>query len=139
MASKELMDMLNQAIANELQVSIQYMWQHVTARGPHAEAIGGVFKKIAIVEMMHAEAIAERLDYLGGGLTTKPTPITVGDTIKAMLAIDKKAEEDAIALYKSIVQKAQSEGDVTTRKLIEEILAQEEDHHNQFSTLMEEG
>jgi bacterioferritin len=137
MASKELMKMLNDAIARELQVSVQYMWQHVTVTGIHSESVGGVFKKISIAEMKHAEAIAERLDYLGGKLTTKPTPITVGKNVKDMLKINKKAEEDAIILYKKIVARAAKEGDVVTKKLFEDILSQEEDHHGQFSTLLE--
>jgi bacterioferritin len=135
--SKELNDKLNMAIANELQVSIQYMWQHVTVVGINSESVGGVFKKIAIVEMKHAEAIAERLDYLGGALTTKPSPITVGKSVKDMLQINKKAEEDAIKLYKEIIALATKENDVVTKRLFEEILSQEEDHHNQFSTLLE--
>ena len=135
--SKELNDKLNVAIANELQVSIQYMWQHVTVVGINSESVGGVFKKIAIVEMKHAEAIAERLDYLGGALTTKPSPITVGKSVKDMLQINKKAEEDAIKLYKEIIALAAKENDVVTKRLFEEILSQEEDHHNQFSTLLE--
>jgi bacterioferritin len=138
MASKELMDMLNEAIANELQVSVQYMWQHVTVPGIHSESVGGIFKKISITEMKHAEAIAERLDYLGGKLTTKPTPIVVGKNVKEMLKINKKAEENAIKLYKKIAARAEKEGDVVTKKLFEDILTQEEDHHNQFSTLLEE-
>lgn len=138
MASKELLDRLNDAIAREIQVSVQYMWQHVTVRGVNAEAVGGVFKKIAITEMKHAEEIAERLDYLGGVPTTKPTPITVGSNLKEMLSIDKKAEEEAISLYKEIIKLAEKEGDVVTKRLFEQILADEEDHHNQFSTLLEE-
>jgi bacterioferritin len=87
--------------------------------------------------MKHAEAIAERLDYLGGALTTKPSPITVGKSVKDMLQINKKAEEDAIKLYKEIIALAAKENDVVTKRLFEEILSQEEDHHNQFSTLLE--
>jgi bacterioferritin len=135
--SKELNDKLNMAIANELQVSIQYMWQHVTVTGINSESVGGVFKKIAIVEMKHAEAIGERLDYLGGALTTKPSPIIVGKSVKDMLQIDKKAEEDAIKLYKEIIALAIKENDVVTKRLFEDILSEEEDHHNQFSTLLE--
>jgi bacterioferritin len=135
--SKELNDKLNMAIANELQVSIQYMWQHVTVTGINSESVGGVFKKIAIVEMKHAEAIAERLDYLGGALTTKPSPIIVGKSVKDMLQIDKKAEEDAIKFYKEIIALAVKENDVVTKRLFEGILSEEEDHHNQFSTLLE--
>ena len=137
MASKKLQEMLNQAIAMELQVSVQYMWQHVTITGINSESVGGIFKKIAIVEMKHAEQIAERLDYLGGKLTTKPTPIEVGRTVKEMLQLDKKAEGGAIKLYGEIIRLASKEGDVVTRKLFEDILSQEEDHHNQFVTLLE--
>jgi bacterioferritin len=137
MASKKLQDMLNNAIARELQVSIQYIWQHVTVTGLHSESVGGIFKKIGITEMKHAEAIAERLDYLGGALTTKPTPIKVGKTLKEMLQINKKAEEEAMVLYKDIVSLAAKEGDIVTRKLFEDILSEEEEHHNQFSTLLQ--
>lgn len=138
MASKELLDRLNDALAREIQVSVQYMWQHVTVRGVNAEAVGGVFKKIAIAEMKHAEAIAERLDYLGGIPTTKPTPIIVGNNLKEMLSIDKNAEEDAIMLYKEIIKLSENEGDYVTKRLFEGILSDEEKHHNQFSTLLED-
>lgn len=137
MASKKLRDMLNDAIAREIQVSVQYMWQHVMVKGINAESVGGVFRGIAMAEMKHAEAIAERLDYLGGVPTTKPTPIAVGKTAKEMLQINKKAEEDAIKLYKEIISVASKEGDVVTRKLFESILSDEEGHHNTFSTLLE--
>lgn len=87
--------------------------------------------------MKHAEAIADRLDYLGGKLTTKPDPIEVGESIRDMLSIDKKNEEGAIELYRKIIRKAGDEGDVTTRTLFEGILRAEEDHHNTFTTLLE--
>ena len=137
MASKKLLDMLNDAISRELQVSIQYIWQHVTVRGINSESVGGVFKQVAMAEMKHAEQIAERLDYLGGSPTTKPTPIDVGKTMKEMLEIDKKAEEEAIKLYKEIIALSEKEGDVVTKRLFEEIVSAEEGHHNTFSTLLE--
>lgn len=138
MASKELMDKLNDAIAREIQVSIQYMWQHVMAKGMSGETVRGIFKKIGITEMKHAEAVAERLDYLGGVPTTKPTPIEIGKTAKEMLQINKKAEEDAISLYKQIITMAEKEGDQVTAALFTDILTEEEEHHNQFSTLLED-
>ena len=138
MASKELLDKLNDAIAREIQVSVQYMWQHVMIKGLHAPSVGGVFKKIAITEMKHAEEIAERLDYLGDVPTTKPTPIEIGKTAKDMLQINKKAEEGAITLYKDIIALAEKEGDAVTVSLFTDILAEEEEHHNQFSTLLED-
>ena len=133
MASKKLMELLTKGIARELQVSIQYMWQHVLAKGIESVAVEGVFRKIAIAEMKHAEAIADRLAYLDGTPTTKPNPIFVGGSLKEMLQTDVKAEEEAIALYKQTIKVADEEGDSTTRKLFEEILAEEEEHHDTFT------
>jgi len=73
--SAELLDLLNKAIAREIQVSIQYMWQHVLWKGVKGFAVKDELEKIAIAEMKHAEGIAERLVYFGGTPTTKPEPI----------------------------------------------------------------
>jgi bacterioferritin len=137
MASKKLMDKLNDAIARELQVAIQYMWHHVMIRGPFADAVGGPIKKIAIEEMKHAESIAERLDYLGGVPTIKPTPIEISGDLKDILSADIKAEEEAIDLYKEIIKIAVAENDVVTKRLFENILEDEEEHHNTFRTFAE--
>lgn len=137
-APKELLDLLNQAIAREIQVSVQYMWQHVLWKGVKGFAVKDALKKIAIEEMKHAEAIAERLNYLGGIPTTRPTPIFIGDTLKEMIEQDKKDEEGAITLYKKIIDVARREGDEVTNHLFREILTDEEEHHDVFSTLLEE-
>jgi len=138
MASEKLTELLNRGIARELQVSIQYMWQHVLATGIESAQVENIFREIAITEMKHAEAIAERLAYLGGKPTVKPDPIFVGGSLKEMLQRDVKAEEEAIALYKRTIKVADEEGDVTTRRLFEEILGHEEDHHDTFTRLLEE-
>jgi len=135
-ASSALTDLLNQAIAREIQVSVQYMWQHVMAKGLESAEIADVFEDVAITEMKHAEKIAERLFYFDVVPTTKPNPIKVGGTMTEMLHADAKAEEEAIDLYKRIIKQAVSEGDTTTRLLFEEILAEEENHHDIFTTLL---
>jgi bacterioferritin len=137
-ASKKLLDLLNDGVAREIQVAIQYMWQHVQWGGVKGFATKDAFQSIAVAEMKHAEAIAERLYYLGGIPTTKPTPIFVGSTLKEMVAQDVKDEENAIILYKKIVDLSREENDETTNRLFREILQQEEDHHDTFSTLMED-
>ena len=138
MASKELLENLNKAIARELQVSIQYMWQHVLWKGIKGFAVKDELKNIAITEMKHAEAIAERLAYLGGKPTTKPEPIYVGENLKEMLEQDRKDEQGAIGLYKKIIDMAKKEDDVTTTRLFRQILADEEEHHDTFTSLLEE-
>lgn len=137
MASQKLKDLLNQAIAREIQVSVQYMWQHVQWAGVDHFAVSDKFKDIAVEEMKHAESIGERLWYLGGIPTTKPAPITVGGGLWEMVDLDIKAEVEAMDLYKKIEKVAEDEGDVTTRFIFEGILEQEEDHHDFFTSLKE--
>jgi bacterioferritin len=136
--SEELKAMLNKAIAREIQVSVQYMWQHVQVVGVKGVAVQDKFKQTAIAEMKHAEKIAERLWYLGGTPTTKPDPIMVGESLKEFLENDTKAEEEAITMYKAIIEMAQKEGDVTTAFIFKEILEDEEEHHDLFTTMLEE-
>jgi bacterioferritin len=136
MASQKLLELLNKGIARELQVSIQYMWQHVQVTGIEGAFVKDTFKEIAIAEMKHAEALAERLDYLDGVPTTKPDPVFVGGSLIEMLTQDERNEEEAITLYKQAIQVASKEGDFTTRRLLEEILSEEEKHIDTFGKLL---
>ncbi len=137
LTSQKLLDWLNKAIARELQVSVQYMWQHIQWAGVEHYAVSDQFKSIAIEEMKHAEKIAERLWYLGGVPTTKPTAITVGGELWAMIDNDVKAELEAIDMYKTIIKVAEAEGDITTAFIFREILEDEEDHHDFFISARE--
>ena len=134
--TEKLLGFLNKAIARELQVSIQYMWQHVQVTGVDGAVVEDTFRRIAIAEMKHAERLAERLDYLNGVPTIAPDPIFVGGSLIEMLTQDERDEEDSISLYKQAIQVAAEEGDYTTRLLLEEILSDEETHINTFGKLL---
>ena len=136
MVSKELLEMLNKGIARELQASIQYMWQHVMAKGIEGAVVENTFRQIAITEMKHAEILAERLVFLDGVPTLNPDTVHIGHTLDAMLKENVQAEEEAIDLYKQAIQLASKEGDYTTRRMLEEILSNEEEHLDKFSTLL---
>ena len=136
MASKKLMGLLNKAIAREIQVSIQYMWQHVLWKGIEGFAFKEELRTIALTEMAHAEQIAMRLAYFGGRPTTEPDPISVGKTFKQMVREDVKAEQGAVKLYKEIIALAEKENDYTTVTMFKTILAEEEDHLDTFQALL---
>ena len=136
--SDELKEMLNKAIAREIQVTVQYMWQYVQVMGVRGMAVQEKFKQTAIVEMKHAEKIAEWLWYLGGTPTTKPSAIEVGKSLKEFLELDTKAEVEAIEMYRQIIEMATKEKDVTTAFLFKEILEDEEEHHDLFASMLEE-
>ena len=112
------------------------MWQHVQVTGIDGSTVEDIFRKTAIAEMKHAERLAERLDYLNGVPTTKPDPIFVTGSLIEMLKQDEQDEERAISLYKQAIQVAAMEGDYTTRRMLEEILAEEETHINTFGKLL---
>lgn len=137
MASEKLLNLLNDAIAAEMSASVQYMWHHVMAKGMRSPEVRDMIREISMVEMKHAESIAERLDYLGGVPTTKPTPVETGTNLEEIIKQDIAKEEDAINLYREIIKVAADEGDTTTRRLFEGILSDEEGHHNEFTTLLE--
>ena len=157
--SPELLNLLNKSISREMQVSIQYMLQHSTwnARlpatagqtsakqskfvGSHSAVWlpGNSLKKIAITEMRHAEAVAERVVRLGGEPTTQPDPVIIGETLKEILEIDREQERGAIDLYREIIEVAEKAKDESTRDLFKRILSDEELHHRVFSRLLEEG
>jgi bacterioferritin len=158
-ASSDLLDLLNKAIARELQVSIQYMFQHAIGASQGAAASGKTpsakqrqfvashspfwlpgpsLKKIAIAEMRHAEAIAERVVLLGGEPTTQPAAITIGKTTKEMLENDREQERQAIELYGQIIDVAGKQHDDVTRRLFQQILSDEEKHHRVFLNLLGE-
>lgn len=136
--SDELKKMLNDAIAIEIAASVQYMWQYVQVIGVKGRAVAGKFKETAIAEMKQAEELAERLWYLNGTPTTQLAPIKVGESLKEFLELDTKMEEEGIRLYKRMIDQAQKDGDVTTAFMIKEILEVEEEHHDLFTTMLEE-
>ena len=136
LTSKKLLNILNKGIARELQVSIQYMWQHVQVTGINGAIVKDTFRDIAITEMKHAEALAERLSFLNGIPTTEPDPIFVGNSLKEMLIQDQKNEEEAIQLYRQGIILAQKEGDFVTKRLLVNILSEEEEHIDAFGKLI---
>ena len=155
--ASDLLGLLNQALARELQVSVQYMLQHAVGAGRKlADASksssdkqgkffashslfflpGATLKKIAITEMRHAEAISERITLLGGEPVTEPAKIILGKTIQAMLENDLEQERGAIELHKKIISFAEKDHDNLTVSLFKTILTDEEKHHQMFSTLL---
>jgi bacterioferritin len=158
--TRDLVSLLNEALARELQVSVQYMLQHAAEAGrsraasnaaPHDAQAGFIsshtmcflpgsrLKKIAITEMRHAEAIAERIVLLGGKPTTQPHLIAMGVTPQEMLQIDRTAEQEAIDLYALIIAAAEKAGDGDTARLFGRILSDERKHYQTFSRLLEQA
>jgi bacterioferritin len=135
---KQLKDLMKTAIRMELQVSIQYMWQHLLWSGIRGFSISKELENIAIAEMKHAEMIGDRLAYLGGDLPTQPFSVKIGNNFFEFLENDRKAEKETINLYRKIIETSQKEKDYTTSHLFQKILSEEEEHHDFFISILED-
>ncbi|MBT0158392.1 hypothetical protein G4O51_00205 [Candidatus Bathyarchaeota archaeon A05DMB-2] len=142
----EYFDLLNMAVAREIQVSIQYMLQHAKMEKlirktipenilfdkTTYDAVGKFLKEFAIVEMKHAADIMERIYYLGGSATTKANKVMVGNSLSEFAKNDVKAEEEALVLYRKIINTAKEVDDWETREMFEKIYGEEEQHLFKF-------
>ena len=142
----EFNDMLNQAVEREFGVAVQYFLQHakmekiirksipenILLDKTTYDAIGKILLEISVQEMKHAAAIMERIYYLGGEATTKGGNPIVGNSISEFAKLGVKAEEEALTLYRKIIDAAGKMGDWETREMFEKIYREEEDHLFKF-------
>ena len=135
-ASPRFIEALNEALTEELASIIQYLWDHILARGMESPAIADMFKALSMVEMKHAYSIAERIDLLGGVPTTAVGPIKIGGDLRKMVDDNLKLEYDAIEMYKKLVKLAEAEDDPVSRRLMEDILGETEEHANQLEAVL---
>jgi bacterioferritin len=137
--------LLNEALATEIVCTLRYKRHYFMAKGIHAEGVAAEFLEHSKDEQQHADQIAERITQLGGepdfspeGLTTRSHAEYVeGDSLEDMIKEDLVAERIAIDSYKEIVLYL-GEKDPTSRRLMEEILAKEEEHADDLANLLED-
>jgi len=139
-----VVNLLNEALATEIVCTLRYRRHYFMAKGIHAESVAPEFLEHANEEQGHADRIAERIVQLGGapdfspdGLATRSHAEYVeGGSLVDMIKEDLVAERVAIESYLEMV--AYLEGrDPTTRRLLEEILANEEQHADDLNSLLE--
>ncbi|KKK82537.1 hypothetical protein LCGC14_2802410, partial [marine sediment metagenome] len=104
--------------------------------GLESPAISDMFKELSMVEMKHAYAIAERVDLLGGVPSTTVGPIKVGGDLREMVDTNLKLEYDAIEMYKKLVKTAEAEDDPVSRRLMEDILGETEEHASRLEAAL---
>lgn len=136
---------LNEALATEIVCTLRYKRHYFMANGIHAKSVAAEFLEHANEEQAHADKIAKRIVQLGGepnlspaGLQTRShSEYVEGEDLVDMLEEDLVAERIAIDTYRDIVQYLGND-DPTTRRMMEEILANEEEHAEDLSSLLKE-
>lgn len=131
--SQKVIDLLNQARSAELGAISQYMIHHYELEDQDFGKLSGKIKEIAIVEMKHAEKLAERILFLKGEPTSKPDLSTKkGQEILDILATNVGLEAKAVKMYNEAVLVCAEERDQKSRDLFEGLIADEEGHLNVF-------
>ena len=138
-----IIQQLNNALATEWVCILRYMRHYYTAVGLVSGSVKAHFLEHAKEEQAHADMLAERIVQLGGEPDLDPATLTArshaeyqtGKTLKDMVTEDLIAERIAVEAYRELVQYV-GDRDPTTKKLIEHILAQEEEHADEFRDLL---
>lgn len=141
---KVVIKMLNEALATELVCVLRYKRHYFMAAGIHATPVAAEFLAHANEEMLHADRIAERIIQLRGEPNFSPDGLAArshaeyveGATLKEMIKEDLIAERVAIESYREMIGYL-ADQDTTTRRMLEEILASEEEHAEDLSSLIE--
>lgn len=136
--------LLNEALATEIVCVLRYKRHYFMATGIHAEGVAAEFLQHANEEQGHGDLIAQRIVQLGGepnfspeGLLTRSHAEYVeGDTLNDMIREDLVAERVAIDSYREMITFTGND-DPTTRRMLEGILAMEEEHADDLVSLLE--
>ena len=136
-------EILNEALATEIVCVLRYLHHYFMATGVHAMAVRDEFKEHADNEREHADRIAERIQQLGGKPDFSPQTLlqrsasqyVEGETLADMIREDLIAERMVVEIYSDMVRFFGSD-DPTTRHMLEEILAEEEEHASDLSDLL---
>jgi bacterioferritin len=134
---------LNSALATEIMCTLRYMFHYFMASGIHSHAVKGEFKEHADDEREHAERLAERIKQLGGKPEMNPAVVSEasfteykeGKSLADMIREDLIAERVVIETYREMAAFF-GEKDPTTRLMIEQILANEEEHADDLADLL---
>ena len=136
--------LLNEALATELVCVLRYKRHYFMADGIHAAAVQAEFLEHANQEMGHADTIAARIVQLRGEPDFSPAGLAErshaeyveGDTLEEMIKEDLVAERVAIESYREMVAYV-GDSDPTTKRILEQILAVEEEHADDLVSLLE--
>jgi bacterioferritin len=135
--------LLNEALATEVVCVLRYKRHYFMAQGMNSDPIAAEFLQHATEEQGHADQIAGRIVQLGGSPNLNPDGLLMrshseyveGQTLLDMIKEDLVAERIAIDSYTEMIRYI-GDNDITTRRILESILAVEEEHANDLSSFL---
>lgn len=139
--SKELVDMLCQAYIKEMKAYHSYLHAYVTVIGPLETVYSVIYQSFMQKELHHLEELGKKIIVMGGVPPTEcPSISEVADAVlkgyNETLAVLQAAEIESLEMYKNIHTAADAAGDLPLVLLIEEIIQEEEEHHDQLERIL---
>ena len=140
---EKVVALLNEALATELVCILRYKQHHFIARGIQSEPVAAEFAEHAAEEQVHADRIAQRITQLGGNPDFNPSGLAErsvseyaeGSSLVQMIEENLVAERIAIDTYHEAIRFI-GDKDTTTRRMLEDILANEEQHATDLADLL---
>lgn len=131
---KEMIGLLNEALAQEHACIIRYLTHAAVVKGVFHEPVKARLTEIATDEQGHAGLLRDRIVGLGGIPTTEVREIKMATAIPEILAIDIEEEKTAITMYQSIQAKV-PESEVLLRETVEQLIRDEQEHLQELTQL----
>ena len=126
-------ELLNKAVADEMSAVHQYMYFHFHCEDQGYDLLAGLFIKTAIEEMGHVEHCAERILFLGGDVEMiASAEVQKIHDVKKMLDMARQMEEDSARDYNLWANECSANADAGSRKIFEDLVADEERHYDQY-------
>jgi len=136
MDKQELINKLNEDLANELSAIIQYITYSAQVTGPYRPQLSSFFLQEVPDEQGHAEFLANKIVALGGIPTTNPAPVASAETNKELLEAVLAAERKAILGYKERAEQADEFGDVGLKVQLEDMVRDETTHAEETERIL---
>jgi len=127
------LELLNKAVGDELSAVHQYMYFHFHCDDQGYDLLAGLFKQTAIEEMLHAERLAERILFIKGEVEMRASgDVTKIHDVAQMLKRAREMEEKSIQDYNRWANECATNADSVSKKLFEDLVADEERHFDQY-------
>lgn len=132
---KKSIELLNEAVADELSAVHQYMYFHFHCDDLGYDLLAGLFKKTAIEEMLHVEKLAERILFLKGEVNMKvKEDVQTIKEVEKMLTLAAKMEQESANSYNKWANECAAANDSASKQIFESLVTDEERHFDQYDT-----
>ena len=133
MAGEKSVELLNKAVADELQAVHQYMYWHFHMDDQGFGPLAALLKRVAIMEMGHVETLADRILFLKGDVDMVAAgPVETITDAEAILTRAAEMEQEAVGIYNQFALECSANADAATKQVFEALVNDEEGHFDAF-------